>query len=119
MGWDSCEAWKSASEALASVDADRADWKRLDRAVVANGSRVWTVYESEGVRFIVCDLFERDGHGSGRSWMTKSIPTNAGPRYYDCPLAFLDYVKPSNSYDYAWRAEVRIRARLSRIGTAS
>lgn len=114
MGWDSCETWKSAAEALKSVDAGRSEWKLLARTKVARGARVWSVYASKDERFIVCDLFERDGHGSGRTWwMTKSVAAAEGPFYFDCPLDYLGMAGGTTSLELAWRYEVRLRAKVA------
>ena len=70
------------------------------------GHTLWSVWEHQGQRLILCCLLERSPDG----WGYKDMDETMGPCYYDCPLQFLDLASPPPTpgyYSPEWREKVR------------
>lgn len=108
MGWSfSCNPNHGRKEEIAKVTSAShfsPGYVPLEHRVV--GSRVWTLLEHEGRRFIALDLIKGGGRGYG--WGSKGLSEDMGPHYYDCPLSLLNKTsEPANEYAAKWREKVR------------
>ena len=97
MGWSF--GWDTKKEL---VDYLR---KNVNGKLVASslrGTKMWSVWEKDGERFIVLDLIECDRRD--KSYGYKSMTESWGPVYYNCPLSYLDMAPTACE---SWREKVR------------
>jgi hypothetical protein len=91
---------RAIAETLAYEDHGDILWSVMH--ITARQDGICGLRAGAGVNFIVCHLIGQKGN----EWGYLPIQENMGPRYYDCPLHFLEMAPVGND---AWREQVRAR----------
>jgi hypothetical protein len=108
MGWsfDYFDVGRKAHiESLTGPSNFTPGYKPLEHRVV--GNHVWqlVLIEATGRKLITLDLIAKERNGG---WGNKGMSEDAGPNYYDCPLALLNKASPvTEGYAVQWRESVR------------
>jgi hypothetical protein len=104
MGWDSCSSWTTKKHVT-----DYLKKSILDSGWIIHGEKsvrdgIWYVIERAGEKIIYLGLIERHN----KEYALKTLPESSGPRFYSCPLSFLDKTPcPGNEWSIGWREKVK------------
>jgi len=86
---------------------------------------LWSLWERTAAggtlvgRFVACHLIRHRNSSEGRVWGYKGMDMSQGPRYYSCPLAYVDacspYIQP-HTHAWSWALGVRLWWRAAGLG---